>query len=163
MDKKIEKKIRINDLKPTESFFSLLQAKGKTFKLRPCTVGMLSEMNESIGDIERMIAEIRTDDICKMALFLMNHEDAMFFKLKSIKYLDIETGEEKEKNKGGFKLLRDLISNVDEHFDIYSAVLYSIGHDKEMIDNIVGQLKNKLKDVVNNVASDKLKKKIMNH
>lgn len=155
--------IKINELLPTESSFKLSLARTKEFKLRPCTIGLLAEMNELIGNVESMLSTVSLEGVCKIALFLMNHDDALFFKKQTVKFVDVITGDEKEKSTGGYKLLMSLVKNVNEHCDIYSSVLDSLGHDKEKTKEIIKKFIDSLNGVINKSIDEDIKKKSLNH
>lgn len=149
------KKLKIEDLIPSESTFHIKEA-SKTFKLDPCTPGKMLRIGKMFNqNIEEMLANATLENICKIALGLMNMDDLEYFKKQEIKTIDISTGEEKIEARGGYTILCDLISSIKEMYEVYAAILISFGMDKEEIDNFL----KKIKDGINDEMNDQIKKK----
>jgi hypothetical protein len=128
-------KFNINDLLPRKSTFDL-SIPDKTFNLRPCTPQDLISLKDMDIDIEEVMKNPISADVCKVVLYLMEYEDAKEFKKIELKTINIETGEEEVNNIGGYKLLMKLIASLKEHLEMFLALLNSMGFSEKVIGEI---------------------------
>jgi len=128
-------KFKVTDLLPRKSTFDL-SIPDKTFNLRPCTPQDLISLNEMNIDIEEVMKNPISADVCKVVLYLMDFEDAKYFKKMELKTINIETGEEEISNVGGYKLFMKLVASLKEHLEMFLALLNSMGFNKKVIDEI---------------------------
>ena len=155
-------KIELENLLPSSSEFKLKQFENQVFKLRPCTGGMLVEISKNVGNVEKMLSMPSAENISKLSLALMEYESAKTFKVQNVKLIDVMTGEEVEKKIGGYELLMHAIQGIKEQFDIYRAILESLGYSSEQANDTVNKLKDGLNKMVNseiNREEEKLDKK----
>lgn len=155
-----EKKTDIASLIPTNSSFKLKQFDDFEFQLKPCTGGQLAEMNNRIGNVEALMATPTSENISKIALSLMDYESSLKFKKQTVKFIDTMTGEETEEDIGGYKLLMRAIGGINEQYQIYKAILESIGYSKEEAKRISDQLRDGISGEINKAADERLKKKM---
>jgi len=126
-----------------------------SFKLRACTPRIYAEMEEAIGSVENQLSEFSDEGLSKIALFLMNNESRQHFKIQEINQIDVLTGKETKTKMGGFKLLAHMIESVDDLFNLYGAILQSLGYERESIKSII-------KEIKNSIEGKEVKKKMMN-
>jgi len=129
------KKFNINDLLPRKSTFDL-SIPGKTFNLRPCTPQDLISLKDMDIDIEEVMKNPISADVCKVVLYLMEYEDAKEFKKIELKTINIETGEEEISNVGGYKLLMKLVASLKEHLEMFLSLLNCMGFSEKVIGEI---------------------------
>ena len=116
------KEFKVTDLLPRRSEF-YLSIPDKTFSLRPCTPHDLINLKEKNIDIEEVMKNPISADVCKVVLYLMDYEDAKEFKKIELKTINIETGEEEANDVGGHKLLVKFIASLKEHLEMFLALL----------------------------------------
>jgi hypothetical protein len=129
------KEFKVTDLLPRRSEF-YLSIPDKTFSLRPCTPQDLISLKEKKIDIEDVMKNPISSDVCKVVLYLMDYEDAKEFKKIELKTINIETGEEEVNNVGGYKLLMKFIASLKEHLEMFLALLNSMGFSEKVIGEI---------------------------
>ena len=153
-----ESEISLENLLPSPSSFKLNQFEGHLFKLKPCTGGILFDISQKLGDVEKLLSIPSAENISKIALMLMEYESAVKFKKQTVKTIDALTGEEGEADMGGYVLLMHSIQGINEQYSIYGAILISLGYSKEDSDKTIKKLKDGINKVVNNEI-DKVSKK----
>ena len=118
--------MELTDIIPQPSSF-ILRRTGITYHLRECTVEDEAWMAKTFGDKLDMI--FRTNDmgeLSRIVFRLMRVEDQEKFAPQKIKFVN-EDGESAEILLGGAKLLRTLISGVNEKVEITRALMETIG------------------------------------
>jgi len=158
-DEKKAEIIKLEDLIPSSSSFTLKMFEDFEFKLKPCTGGMLIEMTRAIGNIESLLANPNAENISKIAMSLFEYDSAVKFKKQTVKTIDVNTGDESEAEIGGYFLLMHSISGTAEQYSIYGAILKSFGYDQTRIDDLIKKIKDSMNDAVNNKINEPLKKK----
>jgi len=146
---------KITDLIPkrTEFYLRILE---KSFFLRPCTPKDIIDLKNKGLDVEKILQNPISEDLCKIVLYLMEYESAVDFKKVTVKTIDVETGEEKIEDLGGYNLLLKCISNVKEQMEMFFSLLGSMGFTDEQVKN----LRRETLESINSVDFDKkLKKK----
>lgn len=151
----------ITELVPKKSTFKLKMV-DKTFSLRPCTLGEMFELNQRFTDVEKMLAYPHLINVSKIALALMDKKDVKYFGKREVEAFDVETGETTTEKLGGYKLFIKLVSNMEEHMNIYGALLECFGHEEEFIKKTVKVFKDSVNKVADNLinGNDEVKKKI---
>jgi hypothetical protein len=151
--------INLEDLVPQASSFKLTQFPKMTFKLPPCTGGKVIEMSKKIGNVEKLLSMPNAENIAKLAMMLMDFESASLFKKQVIKTIDAMTGEEDQKEVGGYHLLALAMRGMNEQYDIYRAILEAMGYGKERSAKIVKDLKVGIQKIVDGEMNRDTKKK----
>jgi len=154
-----DSKINLENLMPTPSCFSLKQFGEFEFKLKPCTGGLLMDISRKIGNVEKLLGNPSAENISKMAMMLMEYDSAVKFKKQTVKTIDVLTGNEEDVDLGGYVLFAHSIQGIGEQFNIYGAILRSLGYKKEQTDDIIKKLKDSANDIVNNEIDKSVKKK----
>ena len=150
------KNFKITDLAPQKASF-YLSILDKSFFIRPCTPKDLIDLKEKGIDVEKVIQNPISEDLCKIVLYLMEYESAKDFKKVTVKTIDIESGEEVIEEIGGYNLLLKCVSNVKEQMEMFFSLLLSMGFSNEQIE----ELKKETYDSINSIdASEKVKKKV---
>ena len=126
---------KITDLLPRKSSFEL-SIPNRTFNLRPCTPSDLIELKTKGIDVEALMKNPVSEDICKVVLFLMEYNDAKEFKKIELKTINIDTGEEEVNKVGGYKLLIKFIASLKEQLEMFLALLTSMGFTEKVISEI---------------------------
>jgi hypothetical protein len=126
---------KITDLIPKRAEF-YLRILDKSFFLRPCTPKDMIDLKDKKLDIEKVIQNPISEDLCKVVLYLMEYESAVEFKKVTVKTIDVETGEERVENLGGYNLLLKCISNIKEQMEMFFCLLKSMGFSDEHIDKL---------------------------
>lgn len=153
-------KIDLGTLFPSSSKFKLSQVKDKEFKLKPCTPAIMMEIDKRFGSMENLLAYPDAKNISILALSLMEDEDKLFFSKRAVKTIDIYTGDEEMREIGGVDLFMSLISlSVTELYQVYGAILESIGLDKKEIDGIIKMYKDGINKIANKEIDQTVKKK----
>jgi hypothetical protein len=129
------KEFKVTDLLPRRAEF-YLSIPDKTFSLRPCTPHDLINLKNMSIDIEEVMKNPISSDVCKVVLYLMDYEDAKEFKKIELKTINIETGEEEVNDVGGYKLLMKFIASLKEHLEMFLALLNSMGFSEKVIGEI---------------------------
>lgn len=150
-----EKHMDITQLRPTIAKFKLNLFGDYEFKLKPCTGGMIIDMSEMYGPVDAMLYYPTVANVSKLAMYLFDYDSSAKFKKQSVKYINVENGEEETKEIGGYKLLAHSIQGVNEQMEVYKAILTSMGYKKEdtekmakqFIDNINGVVEENLNNV----------------
>lgn len=159
---KNEERVDIINLIPKNSEFSLSQFKNEKFKLVPCTGYKLMEISQSLGKVEDLLSYPTAENISKLAMSLMDYKSASKFKKQNVKKIDVLTGEESTESIGGYRLLMSCISSISEQYDIYGAILVSLGYGNSKVKEMVDSLKNGVSEISsgkNNVKKKKVNKK----
>jgi len=118
--------MELTDIIPQPSSFTLRRT-GITYHLRECTVEDESWMAKTFGDKLDMI--FRTNDMGELSRIifrLMRVEDQQKFSPQKLTIVN-EEGETSETVLGGAKLLRTLISGVNEKVEITRSLMETIG------------------------------------
>jgi hypothetical protein len=157
------KEFKVTDLLPRRAEFYLL-IPDKTFSLRPCTPHDLISLKEMGIDIEEVMKNPISAEVCKVVLYLMDYEDAKEFKKIELKTINIETGDEEVNDVGGYKLLMKFIASLKEHLEMFLALLNSMGFSEKIIEEIKEITLNpdktdETKKVIKKKANIRLKKK----
>ena len=155
--KKLE--IELENLIPSNSSFELNQFPGHVFELRPCTGGMLIDMSKKIGNIEKVLSIPSAENVSKMAMMLMDYDSAVKFKAQKVKTIDVLTGKEEVTEMGGYKILMHSIQGISEQYDVYRAILESLGYAKDKSSEIIKELKSGINKIVNQDINKKEKKR----
>tara|TARA_R110000751_G_scaffold107720_1_gene204245 strand:+ start:204 stop:683 length:480 start_codon:yes stop_codon:yes gene_type:complete len=129
------KEFKVTDLLPRRAEF-YLSIPDKAFSLRPCTPHDLINLKNMSIDIEEVMKNPISSDVCKVVLYLMDYEDAKEFKKIELKTINIETGEEEVNDVGGYKLLMKFIASLKEHLEMFLALLNSMGFSEKVIGEI---------------------------
>ena len=145
---------KITDLVPKKSEFHL-SLLDKSFCLRPCTPKDIVDLSSKGIDVEKVLQNPISEDLCKLALYLMEYDSAKEFKKVKVKTIDVETGEEKIEDLGGFNLLLKCIASVTEQMELFFCVLLSMGFSEKQ----VSALKQETLDSLNSKEFDKKIKK----
>lgn len=145
---------KITDLIPNRAEF-YLRILDKSFFLRPCTPKDIIDLKNKKLDVEKVIQNPISEDLCKVVLYLMEYESAVEFKKVTVKTIDVETGEEKVEDLGGYNLLLKCISNVKEQMEMFFCLLKSMGFGDENI----AALRKETLDSINSKDFDKKVKK----
>ena len=66
----------------------------------------------------------------------MEYESAVEFKKVTVKTIDVETGEEKVEDLGGYNLLLKCISNIKEQMEMFFCLLKSMGFGDDHIEKL---------------------------
>ena len=151
--------INLENLIPTSSVFELKQYDNFEFKLRPCTGGMLVDMTEMLGNLEDLLGIPNAENISKIAMFLLEHSSAVKFKKQKVKIINTLTGDETEIDMGGYRVLMHSIRGINEQYNIYKAILLSLGYDEEKSNDMIKRLKEGINKLVNNEINNESKKK----
>ena len=147
---------KITDLMPKRSEF-YLRILEKSFFLRPCTPKDIIDLSKKGIDVEKVLQNPISEDLCKIVLYLMEYESAKEFKKVTVRTIDVETGEEKIEEMGGYNLLLKCIASVKEQMEIFFCVLVSMGFS----DDNVNALRKETLDSLNSKDFDKkVKKKV---
>ena len=150
------KNFKITDLAPQKASF-YLSILDKSFSIRPCTPKDLIDLKEKGIDVEKVIQNPISEDLCRIVLYLMEYESAKDFKKVTVKTIDIESGEEVIEEIGGYNLLLKCVSNVKEQMEMFFSLLLSMGFSNEQIE----ELRKETYDSINSIdASEKVKKKV---
>jgi hypothetical protein len=152
-------KIDLTSLMPTKSTFKLTQFGDFEFALKPCTGGLLVSLSTDVGDIEKLLSMPSAENVSKIAMGLMEYESAVKFKAQEVKIINPLTGEDTVKKMGGYELLMNSIQGINEQYNIYGAILQSMGYGKKESDDMVKKLKDGINKVINNHAEKEVKKK----
>jgi hypothetical protein len=126
---------KITDLVPRKACFNL-SIPNRSYNLRPCTPKDLIDLKEKGIDIENVMKNPISRDVCRVALYLMDYDDAKEFKKVELKTINIETGDEETENVGGYELLMKFIASIKEQMDVFLALLTSMGFKKEIVEDI---------------------------
>ena len=145
---------KITDLVPTRSEFHL-RILEKSFFLRPCTPKDIIDLSKKGIDVEKVLQNPISEELCKVVLYLMEYESAKEFKKVLVKTIDVDTGEEKVEEMGGFNLLMKCIASVKEQMEMFFSVLISMGFS----DDNVNSLRKETLDSINSKDFDKKVKK----
>ena len=135
------KDYKITDLIPKEASF-YLTIPDKTYHLRPCTPSDLINLTKMGLDVDKIILNPISAEVCKIVLYLMKFEDAKEFKAKEVKTINIDTGDEEVSNVGGYNLLLKFISSVKEQMEMFFTLLISMGFDNDSIEKAKNGLYN---------------------
>ena len=87
-------------------------------------------------EVEEVMRNPISADVCKVILYLMEYSDAKEFKIIELKTINIETGEEETENIGGYKLLLKFIASLKEQLEMFIALLKSMGFKEKIIEDI---------------------------
>ena len=123
---------KITDLVPKRSEFELSILE-KTFFLRPCTPKDIIDLSKKGIDVEKVLQNPISEDLCKIVLYLMEYDSAVEFKKVKVKTIDIETGEEQVENLGGYNLLLKCVASIKEQMELFFSVLISMGFSEENV------------------------------
>ena len=126
---------KITDLLPRRASFEL-SIPEKSYNLRPCTPRDLIKLKDMGVDVEEIIKNPVNADICKIALYLMEFDDAKNFKKINVKTINIDTGEEEVEDVGGYKLLLKYVASLKEQLEMFLALLNSMGFKEKIIKEI---------------------------
>lgn len=163
MKKEKEIKIDLVDLLPSKSCFKLSKFPDFEFNLEPCTAGKMIDIVHKIGPLEALLASPNAVNVSKISLMLMDYDSSLKFKKQLVKTIDVLSGEEEEAEVGGFILLTHCISGLNEQYEVYRAILESVGYKKEAAADLVKRMKDSLNKNVNNaideINKEDLKKK----
>jgi hypothetical protein len=115
-------------------------------------------------DIEEVMKNPISAEVCKVVLYLMDYENAKEFKKIELKTINIETGDEEVNDVGGYKLLMKFIASLKEHLEMFLALLNSMGFSEKIIEEIKEITLNpdktdETKKVIKKKANIRLKKK----
>jgi len=151
---------KITDLLPRQAKFKL-SIPNKVYNLRPCTPRDLIKLKDMGIDIEEVMKNPISSDVCKVVLYLMEFSHAKEFKKVELKTINIETGEEEVETVGGYKLLLKFIASLKEQLEMFIALLNSMGFNEKIIEEIrVKTFEHDLKDDDIAIAPKKKKAKI---
>lgn len=145
---------KITDLMPKRSEFHL-RILEKSFALRPCTPKDIIDLKEKGLDVERVLQNPISEELCKVALYLMEYESAKDFKRVTVKTIDVDTGEEKIEELGGYNLLLKCIGSIKEQMEIFFCLLSSMGFNDKQVES----LRKETLESVNSTDFDKKVKK----
>ncbi len=145
---------KITDLMPKRSEFHL-RILEKSFVLRPCTPKDIIDLKEKGLDVERVLQNPISEELCKVALYLMEYESAKDFKRVTVKTIDVDTGEEKIEELGGYNLLLKCIGSIKEQMEIFFCLLSSMGFNDKQVES----LRKETLESVNSTDFDKKVKK----
>ena len=151
------KNFKITDLMPKKATFNL-SIPDKSYSLRPCTPKDLIDLKEIGIDVEKVVMNPISADICKIVLFLMEFDDAKEFKRKTVKTINIDTGEEEVEEVGGFNLLLKFVANLKEQMEMFFSLLRSLGFEEKAIDELKEKMDSEI-DIDKKENKKKVKKK----
>lgn len=155
------KEISLENLIPQKSTFKLQKFPDFEFNLEPCTAGKMIDIGHKFGDVEKLLSIPSAENVSKLALSLMEYNSAVKFKKQNVKTIDAVTGEESEADIGGFLLMAHCLNGMAEQFDVYRAILESIGYGKDQAKNTIDKLKDGINKMVDHSLNEdkKVKKK----
>lgn len=147
---------KVTDLLPKRSEFHLSILE-KTFYLRPCTPKDLIDLSDRGLNMESIMQNPISADVCKVVLYLMEYEGAKEFKKVGVKTINIDTGEEEVETLGGYSLLLKCVASVKEQMEMFFCLLSSMGFSEDQI----GKLRKETFEAVTSKEFDnKVKKKV---
>ena len=149
---------KVTDLLPKKADF-YLSIPDKTFTLRPCTPKDLIDLKDKGLDVENILKNPISADVCKVILFLMEFEDAQFFMKKELKTVDIETGDVQVEDVGGYNLLLKFVASIKEQMEMFFSMLVCMGFDQLALDKMKKQVYETELDDKKKVTLDKKKMK----
>lgn len=119
--------MNLSDLKPRGSKFFLKSA-NRDFNVNPVSLSDEEWLSSeySSEEIFRVFTDIDMDEICRIAFRLMDNESKLFFKMKEVTFAT-EDGEEITENIGGIKLLKAMVSGLEEKIAILQALNDTFG------------------------------------
>ena len=147
-------KFKVTDLIPKRSEF-YLGILEKTFYLRPCTPKDIIDLKNKGLDIDKIMQNPISEELCKVVLYLMEYDSAKDFKKVTVRTIDVETGEEKVEDLGGYNLLLKCVGSVTEQMEMFFCLLNSMGFSNEQIEN----LRKETLESINSTEFDKKVKK----
>lgn len=158
----MENEIKLEELLPISSTFSLKRFDDFEFLIQPCTTGKLMDMTKRLGDIEKLLTIPSAENISKIAMMLLDYDSAVKFKKQKVKIIDVMSGDEVETEVGGYKILMHSIEGIKEQYSIYRCILLSLGYGKEKTDGIIKELISSMNKNVNETIQsiEKKSKKI---
>tara|TARA_R100000655_G_scaffold20726_1_gene42736 strand:+ start:636 stop:1121 length:486 start_codon:yes stop_codon:yes gene_type:complete len=124
---------KITDLMPKRSEFHL-RILEKDFFIRPCTPKDIIDLKDNGLDVEKVLSNPISEDLSRIVLYLMEYESAKEFKKVTVRTIDVETGEEKIEELGGYNLLLKCIGSVTEQMEMFFALLCSMGFNEKQIE-----------------------------
>jgi hypothetical protein len=128
--------ITLADLCPQPAEFTL-KSTGKTYRLRPVSVGDQQWMLNKYGDkLQEIFAQIRTQEICTIVIHQLAAEHLEEFAAQDVQILIEETGERTKKRLGGAELLKQMIQGVGEILEIFKALQKTIGMSQPVMEKI---------------------------
>jgi hypothetical protein len=130
---------KVTDLLPKKADF-YLSIPDKTFTLRPCTPKDLIDLKGKGLDVENILKNPISADVCKVILFLMEFEDAQFFMKKELKTVDIETGDVQVEDVGGYNLLLKFVASIKEQMEMFFSMLVCMGFDQLSLNEMKKQV-----------------------
>tara|TARA_R100000781_G_scaffold114720_1_gene86320 strand:- start:3538 stop:4023 length:486 start_codon:yes stop_codon:yes gene_type:complete len=148
-------KFKVTDLVPKRSEF-YLGILEKTFYLRPCTPKDIIDLKNKGLDVDKIMQNPISEDLSRIVLYLMEYESAKEFKKVTVRTIDVETGEEKIEDLGGYNLLLKCVGSVTEQMEMFFCLLNSMGFSSEQIENL---RKETLESINSNDFDKKVKKK----
>ena len=153
---------KVTDLLPKKADF-YLSIPDRKFTLRPCTPKDLIDLKDRGLDVEDVLKNPISAEVCKVILFLMDFEDAQFFMKKELKTIDIDTGDIQIEDVGGYNLLLRFVASVKEQMEMFFSMLISMGFDELALDKIKNEVYNtelndKKKVTLNKKKMKKIKK-----
>jgi len=126
---------KITDLMPKRSEFHL-RILEKDFFIRPCTPKDIIDLKDKGLDVEKVLSNPISEDLCKVVLYLMEYESAKEFKKVTVRTIDVETGEEKIEDLGGYNLLLKCIGSVAEQMEMFFSLLSSMGFNDKQVESL---------------------------
>ena len=156
-NKKMEN-FKVTDLLPKRADF-YLSIPDRKFTLRPCTPKDLIDLKDKGLDVENILKNPISADVCKVILFLMEFEDAQFFMKKELRTVDIETGDVQVEDVGGYNLLLKFVASIKEQMEMFFSMLVCMGFDQLALDKMKKQVYETEVDDKKKVTLDKKKMK----
>lgn len=141
-------KLKIDDILPKTPVFFLSKFPGHEFQVRPPNMAdhaWFIENFETLEGAQKIIADRRWGEICRIVYYLFNDQDRRKFPAEVVKEMN-ESGEEITKTYLGWQILLRSLSGIEEATGVLAALTRAIMASNPIIDQAVrDQLKKNLK------------------
>lgn len=129
--------MKLSELAGRSSSFTL-SINNKEYFLRPLTPGDASRIEREIGDIGEIFDEGKYANFFKIAYLLLEPASTLDFAKQKVEFVDMN-GDKKEEITGGYALFVNMITTVQEQFDVIKACLTSMGVSKKVMAEIFSE------------------------
>lgn len=142
-------KIELGDIRPEEAE---VEIGDKIYTLRKFGLDDESWLKNEFKDHEHLFTDkMTTDQMCQLVYHQLKTEDKADFKQIDCTIID-DSGVEHKGKIGGWKLLRQKISGVNQKAQIMKALVHTLGISKPLWDKLIDELegaedKKDLKDI----------------
>lgn len=127
--------MKLEDLVPQSSEF-FLSLPNRAYTLRPCTLADEAWLQKTYGaKLQAVFTNMQTQELCKIAIHLMNDKDKEEFAIRTVTFLD-EAGKRLSMELGGWQMLMTLVTGMMEKKAICEAVLQTVGLNRPILEKL---------------------------